>query len=71
MEIQNREDPKRSDQHQPPCSIPPTGRGHPGVCAEPLILDDGGWFTSPDFFKFDRVVWRGDIAGYGRDQTGV
>ena len=52
MEIQNREDPKRRD--QPPCSIPPTGRGHPGVCAEPLRLDDGGWFTSPDFFKFDR-----------------
>ena len=47
MEIQNREDPKRRD--QPPCSIPPTGRGHPGVCAEPLRLDDGGWFTSPDF----------------------
>ena len=52
MEIQNREDPKRRD--QPPCSIPPTGRGHPGVCAEPLRLDDGGWFTSPDFFKFNR-----------------
>ena len=47
MEIRNREDPKRRD--QPPCSIPPTGRGHPGVCAEPLRLDDGGWFTSPDF----------------------
>ena len=47
MEIQNREDPKRRD--QPPCSIPPTGRGHPGVCADPLRLDDGGWFTSPDF----------------------
>ena len=52
MEIRNREDPKRRD--QPPCSIPPTGRGHPGVCAEPLRLDDGGWFTSPDFFKFNR-----------------
>ena len=48
MEIQNREDPTRN-RDQPPCSIPPTGRGHPGVCAEPLRLDDGGWFTSPDF----------------------
>ena len=53
MEIQNREDPTRN-RDQPPCSIPPTGRGHPGVCAEPLRLDDGGWFTSPDFFKFNR-----------------
>ena len=40
MEIRNREGPKRRD--QPPCSIPPTGRGHPGVCVEPLRPDDGG-----------------------------
>ena len=40
MENQNREDPKRRD--QPPYSIPPTGRGHSGVCVEPLRPDDGG-----------------------------
>ena len=40
----------KSDQnrvHKPP-SIPSTGRGHPGVCAETLRLDDGGCVASLD-----------------------
>ena len=80
MEIQNREDPKRRD--QPPCSIPPTGRGHPGVCAEPLRLDDGGCATyentssdavvpAPRFsFVFDQVVWRGELVHLLQDTPG-
>lgn len=70
MENQNRgEDPNRVD--QPPSSIPPTGRGHPGVCVEPLRLDDGGWFTSSDFFKFDRVVWRGELLQHKDTNDGL
>ena len=31
-----------------PLSIPSTGRGHSGVCAETLRLDDGGCVASLD-----------------------
>ena len=55
MEIQNREDPKRRD--QPPCSIPPTGRGHPGVCVEPLRPDDGGCDMSLDMRTIHVSRW--------------
>jgi hypothetical protein len=80
MEIQNREDPTRN-RDQPPCSIPPTGRGHPGVCAEPLRLDDGGCaydntssdavVPAPRFsFVFDEVVWRGELVHLLQDNPG-
>ena len=48
MEINKIERIPPLNRDQPPCSIPPTGRGHPGVCAEPLRLDDGGCVTLLD-----------------------
>ena len=64
--------------HQPPSLIPPTGRGHPGVCVEPLRLDDGGCATSSDAvvhaprysFVFDKVVWRGELVQLLQDTPG-
>ena len=80
MENQNRgEDPNRVD--QPPSSIPPTGRGHPGVCVEPLRPDDGGCATLLDatvppplfsfVFEFDRVVWKGKLVQLKNTNAGL
>ena len=52
METQNRVD-------KPP-SIPSTGRGHPGVCADPLRPDDGGCVMSSDDVVQDREPWLPD-----------
>ena len=49
MDTQNRVD-------KPP-SNPPTGRGHSGVCAETVRLDDDG-DAAPDGVKMERVWQR-------------